>query len=126
MSMHRKIPGTNGFTLIEVMVALLVVAISLFAIFNTTSSVTWHASYLKEKTMANWIAQNQIALYRSKKTWSSVSNTSGQVEMADTEWDWKMHVSKTDNPNVRKIDVEVFLDGGDTIKGSATGYIAKI
>lgn len=122
----RKIPDKQGFTLIEVMVALLVVAISLFAIFKSTSSVTWHASYLKEKTIANWIAQNQVALYRSKKTWTNVSNTSGQVNMADVEWDWKMHIEKTENPNVRKIDVEVFRDGDEAISGSATGYIAKL
>lgn len=123
MTMPRK---SQGFTLIEVMVALMVITISLFAIFKSTSSVTWHASYLKEKTFANWVAQNQIALYRSKKTWGSVSNTSGQVNMADLEWDWKMHISKTENPSVRKIDVEVFVDGDDVIKGSATGYIAKL
>lgn len=123
MTISRK---SQGFTLIEVMVALLVITISLFAIFETTSSVTWHASFLKEKTIANWIAQNQIALYRSKKTWGSVSNTSGQVSMADVEWDWKMHIGKTENPSVRKIDVEVFFDGDDVLKGSATGYIAKL
>lgn len=117
---------SQGFTLIEVMVALLVIAISLFAIFQTTSSVTWHASFLKEKTIANWVAQNQIALYRAKKTWGSASNTSGQVSMADVEWDWKMHIEKTENPSVRKIDVEVFFDGDDALKGSATGYIAKL
>ncbi len=124
--MHRKIQGKRGFTLIEVMVALLVITISLFAILNSTSSVAWNASYLKEKTIANWIAQNQVALYRAKRTWSSVSNTSGQVSMANAEWDWKMHISKTPNPNVRMIDVEVFRDGTDTISGSATGYIAKL
>ncbi len=122
----QKKSDKHGFTLIEVMVALLVIAISLFAIFNTTSSVTWHASYLKEKTIANWIAQNRVALYRSKKTWTNVSNTSGQVSMADTEWDWKMHIAKTENPNIRKIDVEVFRDGDEVIVGSATGYIAKL
>lgn len=124
--MRSTFTDSRGFTLIEVMVALMVITISLFAIFKTTSSVTWHASYLKEKTIANWVAQNQVALYRSKKTWSSVSNTSGQVDMADVEWDWKMQVSKTENPSVRKIDVEVFIEGDDAIKGSATGYIAKL
>ena len=122
----QRIQNKQGFTLIEVMVALLVVAISLFAIFKSTSAVTWHASYLKEKTIANWIAQNRVALYRSKKTWTNVSNTSGQVSMADAEWDWKMHVAKTENPNVRKIDVEVFRDGDEVVIGSATGYIAKL
>ena len=104
----------------------MIIALSLFAIFKSTSTVTWHSTYLKEKTIANWIAQNQVALYRAKKTWGGPSNLSGQVNMADVEWDWKMQIGKTENPNVRKIDVEVFLDGGESIKGSATGYIVKL
>ena len=117
---------SNGFTLIEVMVAFMIIAISLFAIFESTASVAWHSSFLKQKTIANWVAQNQIALYRAKKTWTGTSNTSGQVTMANAEWEWKMHVAKTENPNVRKIDVEVFLDGDEAIKGNATGYIVKL
>ena len=104
----------------------MVITLSLFAIFESTSSVAWQSTYLKEKAIANWIAQNRIALYRAKKTWSNASNSSGQVSMASVEWDWKMHIAKTENPNVRKIDVEVFLDGGETIKGGATGYIVKL
>ena len=117
---------SNGFTLIEVMVAFMIIAISLFAIFESTASVVWHSGFLKEKTIANWVAQNQIALYRAKKTWTGTSNTSGQVSMANAEWEWKMHVAKTENPNVRKVDVEVFIDGDDSMKGSATGYIVKL
>ncbi len=104
----------------------MVIALSLFAIFESTSTVALHSSYLKEKTIANWVAQNRIALYRARKTWGSVSNTSGQVSMANVEWDWKMHIAETENPNVRKIDVDVFFNGGDTIKGSATGYVVKL
>lgn len=104
----------------------MIIALSLFAIFESTSTVALHSSYLKQKTIANWVARNQIALYRAKKTWSNTSNTSGQVSMANVEWDWKMNVAKTENPNVRKIDVEVFIDGDDAIKGSATGYIVKL
>ncbi len=124
--LRSKYDGRQGFTLIEVMVALLVITVSLFAIFKSTSSVTWHATYLKEKTIANWVAQNQVALYRSKRTWGPISNTSGQVSMADAEWEWKMHIAKTENPNIRKIDVEVFRDDDEVILGSATGYIAKL
>ena len=100
--------------------------ISLTAIIDSASSSTWRASYLKEKTIASWVAQNQLALYRAKKTWGSASSSSGDVTMADQEWEWKMQVSKTDDPLLRRIDVDVFLDGDDNIKASATGFIGKL
>ncbi len=116
----------KAFTLIEVMVALIVIVISLIAIIDSASSSTWRASYLKEKTFANWVAQNQVSLYRAKKTWTNTSNLSGDVSMAGVEWEWKMHVSKTDDPRMRRIDVDVYLEGSDSIKASATGFIGKL
>lgn len=108
------------------MVALLVIAISLFAISRSISTVLWHSSYLKEKTIANWVAQNQIALYRAKKTWNNTTNLRGEADMAGISWEWEMHISKTENPNVRKLDVDVFIAGSDDIKGHASGYVAKL
>ncbi len=108
------------------MVALMVIVISLVAIIDSTSSSTWRTSYLKEKTIATWVAQNQVSLYRAKRVWTKASNLSGEVSMAGVEWEWKMHVSKTDDPLMRRIDVEVYLEGNDSIKASATGFIGKL
>lgn len=103
----------------------MVIVISLMAIIDSTASSTWRASYLREKTIASWVAQNQIALYRAKKNWSGSSNISGDVEMAQTEWQWKLKVSKTDDPLLSRLDIEVFLEGDDAIKASATGFVGK-
>ena len=119
-------PRQRAFTLIEVMVALMVIVISLIAIIDSASSSTWRAVYLKEKTIAGWVAQNRIALYRGKKTWGSASNTSGKVTMADVDWQWKMKISKTDDDELRRIDIEVYLQDDDGIKATATGFIGKL
>jgi len=116
----------QAFTLIEVMVALMVIVISLMAVIDSSGSSTWRAVYLKEKTIAGWVAQNQIALYRAKKTWGGTSNTSGQVTMANVEWEWKMQVSKTDDEELRRIDIEVYREGDEGIKASATSFIGKL
>lgn len=116
----------GGFTLIEVMFALLIVALTMGAIVETGGYSARRTSQLTEKTIASWIAQNQVTLYRAKKTWNSTQSQSGTVDMADNEWQWKMKVSKTDEPLLRRIDVDVYLQGGSDIKASATGFIGKL
>ena len=116
----------RGFTLIEVMFALLIVALTMGAIVETGGYSARRTSLLTEKTIASWIAQNQVTLYRAKKTWTSTLSKSGKVEMADSEWQWKMKVSKTDEPLLRRIDVDVYLQDGSDIKASATGFIGKL
>lgn len=118
---------TSAFTLLEVMIALVVISVTMGAIITSAGNSASIAARLKQKTVANWVAQNQIALYRAKKTWASSasSNTSGAVTMLDVEWHWQMKVRQTDNPLIRRIDVDVYLNEDDII-ASATGYIAKL
>ena len=116
----------KAFTLLEVMVALVVISVTMGAIITSAGSSAAVASRLKEKTVASWVAQNQIALYRAKKTWTnSTSNTNGKVEMLGVEWQWEMKVDKTEDPMLRKIDVDVYLVEDDVIV-RATGFIAKL
>ncbi len=115
-----------GFTLLEVMVALLVIALGIGAVINTTSESGWKSSQLRQKTIASWVAQNQIALYRAKRTWSNKTNLSGDVDMANATWRWEMKISGTDDPSLRLIDVDVYLKDQERLITSLTGFIARL
>ena len=115
-----------GFTLLEVMVALVVVAITMGAIIETGTSSTRRTVYLKQKVIATWIAQNQVSLYRAHNTWGSLVGKSGNVDMANTEWGWKLKVTQTENTQVRKIEVEVLLVKSGDLAATATGFISKL
>lgn len=120
------IPKLKAFTLLEVMVALVVISMTMGAIITSAGSSAAVALRLKEKTVASWIAQNQVTLYRAKKIWTtSTLNQNGKVEMLNLEWQWKMKINKTDNDRIQKIDVDVYLSEDDII-ASATGYIVKL
>jgi len=117
----------TAFTLLEVMVALLIVAITMGAIVDSGGSSARNTSHLTQKTIASWIAQNQVSLYRAKRTWNDASNVTGDVDMADAAWKWKMKISKTDDPLLRRIDVDVYSkDDDEAIMASATGFIANL
>ena len=116
----------RGFTLLEVMIALLFIAITMGAVIESGLNSTMRSGYLREKTIASWVAQNQLALYRAKKTWTNDSSRSGVVEMAEVEWRWKMKISKTDEPLMRRIDIDVYRSDSDEISASETGFIARL
>jgi len=116
----------KGFTLLEVMFALLIVALTMGAVVESGGYSARRTLQLTEKTIASWIAQNQVTLYRAKRTWTSATSKSGTLEMANSEWEWKLKISKTDEPLLRRIDVDVYQAGGSDIKASATGFIAKL
>jgi general secretion pathway protein I len=116
----------RGFTLLEVMISLLVITLGMGAVIVTTGESGWKSSHLRETTIASWVAYNEIALYRAKRTWSEASSRSGEAEMANVQWDWKMKISATDDPLIRRVDVEVFVKGDTAVKSRVTGFIARL
>ena len=90
----------RGFTLLEVMIALLVIAIGIGGVINTTSESGWKSAQFKHKTIASWVAQNQIAEFRARRAWTNARSQSGEVEMANVVWVWRMQISATDDPSL--------------------------
>ncbi len=116
-----------AFTLIEIMVALAIITIALGAIIQSTTASTRNAAYLRDKTVAGWVAMNQISLLRARREWNSASNKTGTVEMAGKEWLWKMKIRKTDDPNMRRLEVDVFAADDDAnALASLTGFMGRL
>ena len=122
----RYIKRKSAFTLIEVMIALLVITLGMGAVIVTTGESGWKSAHLRESTIASWVAYNEIAMFRAKRTWSDATSRSGEAEMANAEWDWQMEISNTDDPSLRRVDVEVSLKGETAIKARVTGFIARL
>jgi len=117
----------RAFTLIEIMVALAIIAITMGAIIENTTASNKNAQYLRDKTIASWVAMNQITLMRAKRQWTNVSNKKGEVEMAGRDWSWKMQIIKTDDPQIRRLNVDVFLaDKDDQALASITGFMGRL
>ncbi len=115
----------RGFTLIEVVVALAIVALGMFAVFSTIGEATGNIGYLRDKSMAAWIADNQITEVRLSGEYPSVDRTEGEVEYAGRRWLWVAVVSQTPVEGLRRIDIAVRREGDaqDSALVSLAGFV---
>ena len=100
----------TGFSLLEVLIALAVVA---FAIVALTRAIGQHAAAgrtLTEQTFANWVLSNAVTEFKLTQPWPEVGSSRGRVNLGDTDWFWEIRVSDTDVERIRRIDAQVFLD----------------
>lgn len=97
----------GGFTLIEVLVALAIVAIGMAAVLSALSSSASTVVYLRDKSFAQWVALNKIATLRLMGQQPATGATNGDVDYADRKWHWRQEVATTDAPGVVRIDVSV-------------------
>ncbi len=104
---HKK---QQGFTLIEVMVALTIIAISLTALISTSGAQANSVSYLKQKTLAHWVAMNELTQLRILGSLPDAGDKKGSTKMADHEWFWIRSSVKTEQENTRQITYIVFSD----------------
>ena len=104
-------PDERGFTLVEVVVALAIVAIGMLAVFKTIGDTTHNVTELRDRSFAAWIADNQITEIRISGEMPSVEQTAGEVEFAGRRWHWITKVSQTQVQGLRRIDVSVRRDG---------------
>lgn len=97
----------RGFTLLEVMVALAVVAIALAALIRGGSQSALTAAHLRDKSFAHWVAMNRVAELRLQPQWPATGESRGDEEMAKRRWYTLAKVSATDDADVRRLEVEV-------------------
>ncbi len=122
---RTRVRWGGGFTLIEVIIALAIAAISLAAVTATISQMVDGANSIQQRTYASWIAQNRIAELRLANVLPKVSTTTGEVTYAGLEWAWETTVSETGVENLFRVDVEVSLAGAENSIGFVTGFIGE-
>ena len=115
----------RGFTLIEVMVALTIVAFSLTTVAASMSQMIDAANTMRDRTYASWIAQNKLAEMRLAGVFPEVSETSGEVEYGNTSWEWRAVVSETGIENFRRIDVSITQFDSEYVIRTVTGFIGE-
>lgn len=91
------------------MVALSIVAIGMLAAFSAVNQIVSDTTYMREKTLADWIAMNRMTDIRLEGQLPEIGESDGEVEFATQSWRWVSRVSETPVESLRRIEVDVAL-----------------
>ncbi len=106
---HRLTHLTEaGFTLLEVLVALVIVGTVLGASLRAVASLAQNSSGLRATMMANWSAENRLAQIRLGHEWPELGERSFPCPQGDLALLCEEHVIGTPNPSFRRVEVLVF------------------
>ncbi|MEO6078802.1 MAG: type II secretion system minor pseudopilin GspI [Steroidobacteraceae bacterium] len=109
-----------GFTLIEVIVAMFVIAIGMGALLSALTASAESVGRLRDKSFAEWVALNRITETRLANPRPGVGETSGEIEFANIMWQWKQKIIDPDVQGILRIDVAVARVTAASKKAAAT------
>lgn len=116
----------RGFTLMEVMIALMIFGMLALTIQQVSSGYMGHYHRLEGQTMATWIAQNRLAEMRLEEQMPAVGESDEELRFGPHEWELAINVSDTEDPAIRRVEIivsrvnEVF---GSRRQRTVTGFL---
>ena len=123
---ERSVRSDAGFTLVEVLAALVIVSLGMLGVIQAVSQTANNGAYLRDRTVAHWIAMNRVTEVRLEPKAPTVGTDSDEVEMAGRKWRWSMEVTQTAVESIRRIDVEVALaENKDKILAVVSGFYGE-
>jgi type II secretion system protein I len=114
MSARRR---TRGFTLLEVLIALVIVVLAASALMGTVTSSASNISYLRDKTLAEWVALNHLTEVRISQQMPDKGKRTGYSEMGGMRWQWEQEVTELPIKGMFRIDVRA-RPTGETVDDS--------
>ena len=116
----------RGFTLVEILVALAIVAVALAAGMRALTQAADGATALKARTLALWVAQNVLARAELAYPTPRPGETSGEETQASARFVWHATITPTPNPAFRRIDIVVSApDAPGYALAQLTGYVGE-
>ena len=103
---------SSGFTLLEMLLAMVVIAVVGITISTATGNVASQTFTLERRTMAHWVGQNQINRLRLSLRGENNTLPEGKdtvrVYMGERDWQVRTEIKATDHPWIRRVEVNVF------------------
>lgn len=112
----------RGFTLIEVLIALAVIALALLALTRTANVQVQAFDALRERTLAGWVAADVLTDTRLAGAFPATGHSDGHLQLAARDWRWTRDVQATPNAEIRRIDIQVFLGDASEPSAALSGF----
>lgn len=103
--------AARGFSLLEVLVALAIFALVAASVLTASARSLQTAARLEDKTLALWVAENQLVELQLEDPPPGNGTRKGRVEYAGRLWQWQARIAATSDPALRRVDVWVSRDG---------------
>ncbi len=100
-------PNQHGFTLLEVMVALAILALTLGAMIKAGGASARNVAMLRDRTLASWVGLNKVNEALLLREWPEPGSRADTVTLGNREWYWEVRIGKTSDPELRRVEVTV-------------------
>jgi len=112
----------NGFTLIEVLIALAVIAIAFTALIQSSATSIKQTQRIKNKIISHWVMQQGIVMIQLSLV-KPTRNTTQMTKMLDQSWYWRASVSETDLPALQHVQIHASILPAGPFNQSLSGYL---
>ena len=124
--MNHYARKAKGLTLLEVMVALFIFALTATSIMKAASEHLRGIATLEEITFATWVANNQLNHALVEQKWPPENNKKGSEEMGGVTWYWRQVVTNTQDSDLRQVEVFVSqTENDESYITSVTTFLAN-
>ncbi|MCK7592779.1 type II secretion system minor pseudopilin GspI [Pseudomarimonas salicorniae] len=111
---------SRGFTLLEVLVALLLLSLAMVALVRSVGQEASALGQQREATLAQWVAANRLAELRLARDLPRSGQAQGRSRLGGRDWRWQLDARATDTPGLLQVELRVYDEGADAALPAAT------